>query len=102
MFFEVFFLVPPNSCLNNNDNFCFVSQQPSGKFSQNKSENVLSFRKTSGAECVPAVFIVTSLRTASTSILHMLNQIPGLLDDFNQCRVGKGGRDGDYEFPGGK
>ena len=43
---------------------------------------------TSGAECVPAVFVVTSLRTASTSILHMLNQIPGLLDDFNQCRLG--------------
>ena len=30
-----------------------------------------------GDECVKAVFVVTSGRTGSTSILHMLNQIPG-------------------------
>lgn len=38
----------------------------------------LQLHKMHGCEeCVKAVFVVTSERTGSTSILHMLNQIPG-------------------------
>ncbi|CAK9093817.1 unnamed protein product [Durusdinium trenchii] len=34
-------------------------------------------RRYSCSECVPALFVVTSSRTGSTTVLHMLNLIPG-------------------------